>query len=56
MIIEDIKDILKKYEYNVTSDTMNRIQTMLESIRDDIKLTNLITLLSGLIKKEKNQI
>ena len=51
MIIEDIKDILKKYEYNVDAGTMNRIQTMLESIRDDNQINKLDYIIEWFNKK-----
>ena len=53
MIIEDIKDILKKYEYNVAADTMNRIQTMLESIRDDNQINKLDYIIEWFNKKRE---
>ena len=53
MIIEDIKDILKKYEYNVAADTMNRIQTMLESIRDDNQINKLDYVIEWFNKKRE---
>ena len=53
MIIEDIKDILKKYEYNVAADTMNRIQTMLESIRDDNQINKLYYIIEWFNKKRE---
>ena len=53
MIIEDIKDILKKYEYNVDAGTMNRIQTMLESIRDDNQINKLDYIIEWFNKKRE---
>ncbi len=41
MIIEEIKSILEKNSYQLDSDTILRIETMLESIRDDNQIHKL---------------
>ena len=56
MIVDEISKILEKEDYSIDSDTISRIETMLESIRDDNQINKLDTLLIGSIKKEKNQI
>ena len=38
MIIDEIKVILENNEYELDSDTISRIQTMLESIRENFNL------------------
>ena len=41
MIVDDIQKILEKEEYHIDSDTISRIETMIESIRDDNQINKL---------------
>ena len=41
MTIDEIKEILEKNGYDLDSDTILRVQTMLESIRDDNQINKL---------------
>ena len=41
MIVDDIQKILEKEEYHIDSDTISRIKTMIESIRDDNQINKL---------------
>ena len=41
MVLDDITEILKKKNYDIDSDTISRIRTMLESIRDDNQINKL---------------
>ena len=41
MLIDEIKEILEKNGYNVDSDSILRIKTMIESIRDDNQINKL---------------
>jgi len=53
MIIEEIKDILKKNEYELNSDVISRIETMLESIRDDNQINKLDYIIEWFNKKRQ---
>ena len=53
MIIEEIKEILKKYNYDQSSETISRIETMLESIRDDNQLHKLDYIVEWFNKKRE---
>ena len=55
MIIDEIKEILENNDYNLDSDAILRIQTMLESIHDDNQINKLDYIIEWLIRKEKNQ-
>ena len=41
MVIEEIKSILQKHGYDIDPDVTGRIETMIESIRDDNQLYKL---------------
>ena len=41
MLIDEIKQILEKNGYNLDSESNNRINTMIESIRDDNQINKL---------------
>jgi len=41
MIIDEIKAVLKKNGYDLDSDAISQIETMLESIRDDNQVNKL---------------
>ena len=53
MIVEEIKKILQKYNYDQNFETISRIETMLESIRDDNKLHNLDYVIEWFNKKRE---
>ncbi len=53
MIVEEIKKILEKYDYDRNSETISRIETMLESIRDDNQLHNLDYVIEWFNKKRE---
>ena len=53
MIIEEIKAILEKNSYQLDSDTISRIETMLESIRDDNQINKLDYIIDWFNKKRE---
>ena len=53
MIKEKICDILEKENYHIDSDTILRIETMLESIRDDNQINNLDFIIEWFNEKRK---
>ena len=53
MIIDEIKTILEKNGYNLDSDGILRIQTMLESIRDDNQINKLDYIIDWFNKKRE---
>jgi len=53
VIVDDISEILKKKEYSVDSDTISRIETMLESIRDDNQINRLDYIIEWFNKKRE---
>ena len=53
MIIDEIKEILKKNEYELDSDVISRIETMLESIRDDNQINKLDYIIDWFNKKRQ---
>ena len=53
MIVEEIKEILKKYHYDQNSETISRIETMLESIRDDNQFHKLDYIVEWFNKKRE---
>ena len=53
MIIDEIKAILESNDYNLDSDGIARIQTMLESIRDDNQIHNLDYIINWFNKKRE---
>ena len=53
MIINEIKEILEKNGYNLDSDTISRIETMLESIRDDNQINKLDYIIDWFNKKRE---
>ena len=53
MIIEEIKAILEKNSYQLDSDTISRIETMLESIRDDNQINKLDYIIEWFNKKRE---
>ena len=54
MIVEEIKSILEKYGYEIDPDVTGRIETMIESIRDDNQLYKLDQIIKWFNEKRKN--
>ena len=54
MVIEEIKSILEKYGYEIDPDVTDRIETMIESIRDDNQLYKLDHFINWFNEKRKN--
>ena len=53
MVVEEIKDILEKNGYEVNLDTILRINTMIESIRDDNQINTLDYVIDWFNKKRE---
>ena len=53
MVIEEIKHILEKNSYQLDSDTISRIEIMLESIRDDNQINKLDYIIDWFKKKRE---
>ena len=53
MIVDDIQKILEKEEYHIDSDTISRIETMIESIRDDNQINKLDYIIEWFNKKRE---
>ena len=53
MTIDEIKEILEKNGYDLDSDTILRVQTMLESIRDDNQINKLDYVIDWFNKKRE---
>ena len=53
MVVEEIKNILEKNGYEVNSDTILRINTMIESIRDDNQINTLDYVINWFNKKRE---
>ena len=53
MLIDEIKTDLEKNGYNVDSDSISRIETMIESIRDDNQINKLDYIIDWFNKKRK---
>ena len=53
MPVDEIKAILEKNGYSIDSDTISRIQTMLESIRDDNQINKLDDIINWFYKKRE---
>ena len=53
MIIDEIKEILENNDYNLDSDAILRIQTMLESIHDDNQINKLDYIIEWFNKKRE---
>ena len=53
VVVEDIKNILEKNGYEVNLDTILRINTMIESIRDDNQINTLDYVINWFNKKRK---
>ena len=53
MVVEEIKNILEKNGYDVNLDTILRINTMIESIRDDNQINTLDYVISWFKKKRQ---
>ena len=51
LLIDEIKRSLEKEGYNLDSDTISRIQTMIESIRDDNQINKLDYIIDWFQKK-----
>jgi len=51
--VDEIKAILEKNGYSIDSDTISRIQTMLESIRDDNQINKLDDIINWFYKKRE---
>ena len=51
MIVEEIRKILEKENYQLDSDGIARIETMLESIRDDNQINKLDYIIKWFNKK-----
>ena len=54
MVIEEIKSILQKHGYDIDPDVTGRIETMIESIRDDNQLYKLDHIIKWFNEKRKN--
>jgi len=54
MVIEEIKSILEKHGYEIDHDVAGRIETMIESIRDDNQLYKLDHIIKWFDEKSKN--
>ena len=54
MVIEEIKSILEKHGYEIDHDVAGRIETMIESIRDDNQLYKLDHIIKWFDEKRKN--
>ena len=54
MVIEEIKSILEKHGYEIDPDVTGRIETMIESIRDDNQLYKLDHIIKWFNEKRKN--
>jgi len=54
MIVEEIKSILEKNGYEIDPDVTGRIETMVESIRDDNQLYKLDQIIKWFNEKRKN--
>ena len=53
VVVEDIKNILEKNGYEVNLDTILRINTMIESIRDDNQINTLDYVITWFNKKRQ---
>jgi len=53
VIVEEIRKILEKEDYQLDSDTIARIETMLESIRDDNQINKLDYIIEWFNKKRE---
>ena len=53
MIIDEIRTILEKNGYEIDSETVSRIQVMLDSIRDDNKINELDNVIEWFKEKRK---
>ena len=53
MVVEEIKNILEKNGYEVNLDTILRINTMIESIRDDNQINTLDYVIDWFNKKRE---
>ena len=53
MTIDKIKEVLEENGYDLNSDTISRIQTMLESIRDDNQINKLDYIINWFNKKRE---
>jgi oxidase EvaA len=53
VIVDDIQKILEKEEYHIDSDTISRIETMIESIRDDNQINKLDYIIEWFNKKRE---
>ena len=54
MVVEEIKSILEKHGYEIDPDVTGRIETMVESIRDDNQLYKLDYIVKWFNEKRKN--
>ncbi len=53
MIIDEIKSVLEKDGYETNSETISRIQVMLDSIRDDNQINKLDDIIEWFKKKRE---
>ena len=53
MLVDEIRKILEKEDYRIDSDSISRIETMLESIRDDNQINKLDYVIEWFNKKRK---
>ena len=53
MMLDEIKSILEKNDYNLDNDAISRIETMLESIRDDNQIHKLDYIIEWFNKKRE---
>ena len=56
MIHDDIKSLLEKNGYEINSDSISRIETMLQSMRDDNQIHKLDYIIEWFNKKREDQI
>ena len=54
MLIDEIKSMLEKHGYEIDPDVIGRIETMVESIRDDNQLYKLDHIIKWFNEKRKN--
>ena len=53
MLIDEIKSILEKHGYEISPDSMMRIETMTQSLKDDNQLYKLDHIINWFTKKKR---
>ena len=53
MIIDEIQAVLEKNDYKIDSDVISRVETMLESVRDDNQINKLEYIINWFYKKRE---